>query len=346
MDKSSVYVPLDPVSQLSEDGEEISRPATLVALARETGETLWTYTVETQQPPVLVNGLILIAAGKELQAIDSSAGERVWSVALAQPVRAPMLARGSLVLALLEGDELIAFDIDRRQVAWRRSIGKSGQVLMTADDKAAYLATAGSRAMRVMLADGELKWESRLEGELTEPTVDRDRLFVGSDANRGSLWALNVETGRAEWAWRNGVFAGAVVGTAVEGNTVYVVSKDNMLRALNRGNGSQRWQKSAGMRPTMPPQLLEGLIAVSGARPTLATFRTDTGATVSNWSGPATAILRGPMLLDTPEPLKVSIVALFRDPRIVGLTPAAMLFKDPPLAPLTTLPGRALQRER
>lgn len=348
MDDSTVYVPLDPVSRLDDDGEEVSRQAVLLALARETGETRWTYPVETRQPPLLTQGVVLVAADKELQAVDPRAGERLWSVTVDQPVRAPMLARGSLVLALLEGDQLLAFDVGRRQVAWRRSIGESGPVRMTADDTAVYLVTAGSRAMRVMLADGSVQWERPLQGELSEPTVDRDLLFVGSDATHGSLWALDVKTGKNRWFWPGGVFGGAVVGTAVIGNTVYVVSKDNMLRGLDRGNGSQRWKRPVGTRPMMPPQLLEGLIAVSGSRPTFSTFRADTGAAISTWSGPGNAILQGPMLLDVPKPLRVSMVALFRDPRIIGLRPTAMLFKEPALAPLSTLqlPGQALPRER
>ena len=348
MDDSTVYVPLDPVSRVDDDGEEVSRQAVLLALARETGETRWTYAVETRQPPLLTQGVILVATDKELHAVDPRAGERLWSVTVDQPIRAPMLARGSLVLVLLEGDQLLAVDVGRRQVAWRRSIGESGPVRMTADDTAVYLTTAGSRAMRVMLADGSVVWERPLQGELSEPTVDRDLLFVGSDATHGSLWALDVKTGKNRWAWQGGVFAGAVVGAAAVGNTVYVVSKDNMLRALDRGNGSQRWKKAAGTRPMMPPQLLEGLIAVSGSRPTFSTFRADTGAPISTWSGPGNAILQGPMLLDVPKPLRVSMVALFRDPRIIGLRPTAMLFKEPALVPLSTLqlPGRALARER
>ncbi len=112
-----------------------------------------------------------------------------------------MLTRGTLVLALLEGDELLAFDVVTRQVAWRRSIGESGPVSMTADDRAAYLVTAGSRAMRVMLADGGIRWERRLLGELSGPMVDRAQLFVGSNHQLGSLWSLDVETGKDRWKW-------------------------------------------------------------------------------------------------------------------------------------------------
>ena len=127
---------------------------------------------------------------------------------------------------------------------------------MTADDRAAYLATAGSNVLRIMLADGSKTWDRKLEGQLSEPMVDRGRLFVGSNNNLGALWSLDAETGRDRWAWnrRGSIFGGAIIGSAAAGETVFVLSKDNMLRALSRGNGAQLWQESVGSRPILPPQ--------------------------------------------------------------------------------------------
>ena len=347
MDSTAIYVPLEPVARVDDDGQEISRPAALIALNRDTGAIRWTYPVATRQPPVVTNGLIVIAAEKEIHAVDPALGERQWSFTLDRPVRAPMLAQGPLLLALLEGDELLAVDLGRRQIAWRRSTGESGPVLMTADDQAAYLVTAGSRAMRVLLKDGSVPWERPLEGELSEPTVDRGRLYVGSNAQLGSLWALDVDTGKDRWMWDGGVLAGAVVGIGVAGDTVYVASKDNMIHAFNRGNGNQRWQKAAGTRPETAPQMLEGIFVVSGGSPRLATFRADTGAAISTWAGPEEKVLmQGPPLIDDPQPMRVSIVVLFRNGLAIGLTPTARLFKEPALTPFTTVPGRALPRER
>jgi hypothetical protein len=56
--------------------------------------------------------------------------------------------------------------------------------------------------------------------------------------------------------------------------------------------------------------------------------------------------MQGPPLIDQPKPLGVSLVVLFRNGLIVGLTPTAMLFKEPALAALPVIPGRELPRER
>ena len=217
---------------------------------------------------------------------------------------------------------------------------------MTADDQAAYVATNAGRVIRVLLSDGSFHWERQLSGELSEPAVDGDRLFVGSDATNGSFWSLDVRTGKDKSnSWRGRVFGLGVVGSAVKGDRVFVVSKDNIVRALNRGNGNQLWQKAAGARPLFPPRVLEGIVVVIGDAPTLSTFRAEGGAAVSTWAAPADALLQGPPLIDSPRPLKVSIVVVFLDGQVVGLRSTEMMLKEPALAPFTSLPGRVLSRE-
>ena len=352
MDATSVYVALEDVSRDGEerDGEEgvaKSEPATLVALNRQTGATRWTVPIASRLPPVATHGAVVVATAKGIEALDPEQGHPRWMVALDRPVRAPMIAQDSLLLAVLEGDEVVAIHLDRHQIVWRRSIGESGPVSLAANEEAVYVATAGSRIMRVQLDDGDIDWELRLEGELTEPVVDRDRVFVGSGANLGSFWAIDVRTGKPRWAHRGKIFGGAVVGAAVKDDTVYVVSKDSIVRGLERGDGGQRWKSAAGSRPILPPQLLERVVVVTGTGvgPALATFRTDTGAAISTWPAPADGVLVGRPLIDEPAPFRVSVVVVFRDGQAMGLRSTAMLFKEPALAPFTALPGRSLPRE-
>ena len=344
MDDHTVYVPLEDAARASE--EQTCASVSLIALARDTGTTSWISPVSSCFPPVLTHGVIAVATGNEIQTVDPKNGQRLWSVTLERPVRAPMIATGSLLLAMLEGDELFGVDVERRAVVWRRSVGESGPLVMTADDKAAYVATNAGRLTRVLLSDGRLDWERPLAGKLSEPTVDGDRLFVGSDSTPPSFWSLDVGTGKdRSRPWRGRVFGGEIVGSAVQGDRVFVVSKDNIVHALNRRNLSQLWFEPAGARPIFPPRVLEGIVVVVGGTPTLSTFRADTGVAVSTWAAPPDALLAGPPLIDRPRPLAVSIVVVFRDGQVFGLRSTAMMLKEPALAPFTALPGRVLPRE-
>jgi outer membrane protein assembly factor BamB len=351
MDDTQIYVPLEATPPRDSENGDGAAPAVLIALDRETGSTQWSYPVGSQLPPLLTHGLVLVAASNEIHGVDPRDGQRQWNFGLDAAVRAPMMSRGALVLALLEGNQLVAFDIERGAVAWRSAIGESGSVLMTADDQAVYLATENGRAIRVNLADGSKEWERPLDGVLSPPTIDRDRLYVGADPpaeerrSRGSLWALDAKSGRDKWQVQGHYLGGAVVGSASDGDTLYVLSKDNFLRSLERETGNQRWKKPVGTRPFFPPRLFEGAVAVTGLAPVLSTFVAKDGKPVSTWVAPANALLQGEPLVDLPEPFRVNIVVLLRDGRILGLRSTAMLFRSPPPVPLAALPGRPLARE-
>jgi hypothetical protein len=76
----------------------------------------------------------------------------------------------------------------------------------------------------------------------------------------------------------------------------------------------------------------------------VATFNMKTGAPIGTFSAPS--LLQGRPLVDaTPAPFAVSVVALTRDGRALGLRPAEMMFREQPVQPLAALPGRALQKE-
>ena len=342
MDDAAVYVPLEEVAASTEDGAPPSSPAALVALDRQSGTTRWTSSVSTRLPPLLTHGVIVVATSSGIEALDPRTGRRQWSVALDRPARAPMIAQGPLLVTVLEGGELVGVHLERREVVWRRGLGAADRVSMTTDPEAAYLVT-GSRAISVNLSDGTIRWERALDGELSEPVVDRDRVFIGSTTK--SFWSLDTRTGKDKgWKWNGIIFGGAIVGAAVQGNKVYVASWDNIVRALNRGNGAQEWKRAAP-RPLFPPRVLNGIVAVVGVSPTLSTFRADTGNPVSTWAFPSDLLLQGAPLIDEPAPYRVAIVAVFRDGQVFGLRPTEMLFKEAPAVPLTVLPGRSLPRE-
>ena len=50
-----------------------------------------------------------------------------------------------------------------------------------------------------------------------------------------------------------------MIGAAADGELVYFASLDNIIRAVNRGNGNQRWKKPTGTRPIGPPLAFGGV---------------------------------------------------------------------------------------
>jgi outer membrane protein assembly factor BamB len=332
MDASQVYVPL-------QDGS-------LTALDRETGLVRWTSKAQTTHLPVVGGGHVFVVTGAEIHAFDSAAGEQRWSASLPAAVRGPLLVRGNLVLALTEPDQLVAMRIDTREVAWRVATG-GGNVLMNADERAVYLTTPDSRVLCVRLADGAVSWQRTLRGMLSEPAIGVDRVLVGSTTD--SLWALDPKSGSEKWLWERRAFGGDVIGAAISGKVAYVASKDNVIRALNLGNGHQLWRQDVKTRPLLPPRAFFGTVVVFGLSPRVSTFLAKGGAAVATWAPPppSDTELEGPPLVDEYfRPFRVAMVVVMRDGRVVGIRPTQMTFPEPPAGRPATLPGRPLPRER
>jgi outer membrane protein assembly factor BamB len=208
---------------------------------------------------------------------------------------------------------------------------------MAVDATGIYVALV-DRLVRVTPADGSLRWDRMLPGQLTSIAVARDRVFAGSTSNE--IFAFETDNGRLSWRYR---FGGDVNGIAASDDVVFVVALDNLVRAHNRSNGNQLWKRALTTRPVAPPQVFDGVIAVPGAV-SVATFNSKTGVPIGTFEAPD--LLQGPPIVDaTPAPFAMSIFAVTRDGRAIGLKPVEMLFKEKALEPLTTLPGRPLQKE-
>jgi outer membrane protein assembly factor BamB len=324
LDEARVYIPLE--------GEHF------IAIDRETGATAWTVDIESAWPPLVHDGVVYLAASDELHALDAATGNHRWRVPLGRGPMAPMAMAPNALIVLVAPDEVWAFSASDGNRLWITPIGgRSGRVSMAVNASGIYVSLV-DRLVRIMPTDGSLRWDRMLPGQLASTAVARDRVFVGSTSNE--IFAFDPERGRLLWRFP---FGGDVVGIAASDDRVFVVSLDNLVRALNRGNGNQVWKRALTTRPVAPPQVFDGVVAVPGAT-SVATFNSKTGEPIGTFEAPD--LLEGPPVVDaTPAPYEVSILAVTRDGRAMGLKPVEMLFKEKALQPLTALPGRPLQKE-
>jgi len=137
-----------------------------------------------------------------------------------------------------------------------------------------YAPTSDGRIIALRVDTGEPVWERRLGGTPSETLALDDRLYVGSDDN--FFYCLTAKNGQIDWRWRTG---GDVIGTAiVDESRVYFVSFDNLLRALDRRSGAQRWKRPLPFRPLTGALLAGATVIVSGVAPPLRAFLTNDGA--------------------------------------------------------------------
>jgi outer membrane protein assembly factor BamB len=324
MDDSRVYIPLE--------GEHF------IAINRETGVTVWNVDIESEWPPLVHDGVVYLAASDELHALDATNGNRLWRVPLPRGAMAPMAMSAVALIVLGPPDSVLAFKPSDGTLVWSRSLGgRGGRVSMAVNETGVYVSLF-DRLLRLSSTDGSIRWDRTLSGEITSTAVARDRVFAGSTSNE--IYALDPDRGRLAWRFP---FGGDVVGIAATTDLVFVASLDNLVRALNRSNGNQVWKRPLATRPVAAPQVFDGVVAVASAD-SVATFNSKTGAPVGTFDAPS--LLRGqPLVDDTPAPFAVSILAITRDGRAIGLKPVDMMFKERAIEPFATLPGRPLQKE-
>lgn len=337
------------------DGERVYIPLQTggtVALVRETGEIGWRNASGGPWPPLLAPSLVVAVNTMEVIAIDRQTGDTAWRVPLPSASVARGVSASELILVPLENGAIVALRAADGMTAWTCRLEElAPPVSLTADEESVYVTAGNSRVAAVALSSGQLRWDRTLAGTLSPPAAGKNRVFVGSTSN--AFFALDAATGRIEWDWKPQMIGGDILGSTVDGDSTFFIGLDNLLHAVNRGNGNQRWKQPTPMRPIAPPAAFGGIVAVFGLSPAVATFNAKTGAAIATYSIPAApgasaaSIPKGPLLIDRDlKPFRVAMVAITADGRAVGLRPTGMMFRELPTVPLSELPGRQFQRER
>ncbi|GGM69011.1 hypothetical protein J2752_002003 [Halarchaeum rubridurum] len=120
---------------------------------------------------------------------------------------------------------------------------------------------------------GDLQWAFTYGGGGSSPTVVNGTAFVGSmDRN---LYAVNAETGEAEWAFYTG---GRVHSspTVVDG-IVFIVSSDSNLYAVNAETGEEEWAFKDEYLWWSSPTVVGGMVFVGSGDSNLYAVNAETG---------------------------------------------------------------------
>lgn len=334
MDGERVYIPI--------------QPERLVALSRVTGSKLWTRDIESKWPPLVIGDTLFVVASDEIHALDAATGTERWRIPFEHQLTAPLSATAASIIAVAEKGLVVALAPADGQMRWMRELGAVSRFAPALDGMHAIFALDDSRVVAVQLMDGRVEWEQKLDGKLNQPSFARDRVFVGTNTN--FLYAIDNDNGRLAWRWKTG---GDVIGASGDAKGgAYYASLDNVLRAVNRSNGNQRWIKEIPTRPLLPPQTFgdgmayDEIVVLTGVTSEIDAFAAKTGAVVGMYQPPSD--LQGPPLIDPVlQPYQVAMVVITRDGRAIGLKPSAMLLPEPSNVPFTAeVPGRRLERER
>jgi outer membrane protein assembly factor BamB len=365
----TITLPALPAAPAAHDGSRIYVPLVsemLVALDWRNGDTVWSVPLKATSAPVPANGVVYVAAGDAVHALDAATGAARWTAPIAGRAGLIRLA-GARVLAIGTG-AITAFDAASGAPQWTQSLDDAGDPLgAVVSGEAVFVSFAKGAVRRIGAGDGRVAWSRMFDGRPSPPLQVEDSVYVGATDNR--FYALASKDGKVRWSWRTGGdVIGAVADVSVNSRAanaraansdtanskaatpkaVYYASLDAVVRAVNPGNGHQRWKRDGGTRAVAPPLALDGSILVAGLTPALSGFAPLTGAPQGTFDLPGEGgeVHGTPLVTETLAPRAVAVVIVLKDGRAFGLRALSLMFNESAPQLLLALPGAPLPRER
>jgi outer membrane protein assembly factor BamB len=148
------------------------------------------------------------------------------------------------------------------------------------------------------------------------------------------LYCLSTDRGAIDWRWRTGA---DVVGAPVaDGERVYFLALDNMLRGLDRRGGTQEWKRPLPMRPRGGPMLARGILVVGGLSPTLRAYSALNGAPAGEVALPTDLAAPLHLYTDGALPQLIAVTSdIARGATVLGFIRAM----EPAAQPMAPLPN-------
>ena len=311
---------------------------TLVALDWERGNTLWSVPLAASAAPLPSDGALYVAAGEDLHSLDAATGATRWTIRADRSLRI-LLKSGSRVIGL-GGSLAQVFDAASGRTEWRQFFPDAGDPVGAAvAGDALFVVFDTGRVTRAALADGHVEWTQTLPGRPSPLLVFKDSVYLGSTDKQ--FYALDARNGKRRWTWRTG---GQVTGAGADAKAVFYTSLDAVVRAVNPGNGHQRWKRDAGTRSVAPPIALDGAVLVTGLSPALSAFDPGTGQPLGSLELPG-EVFGTPLVQEALTPRAVAVAVVLKDGRAMAMRALTLLFNEAAPQPLTALPGAPLARE-
>jgi outer membrane protein assembly factor BamB len=273
----------------------------LVAYDIVSGKQLWLVEAPMVLPPIVVDDLVYCVEMGAVVARRTADGAVAWRTEIAEPLAVRPTAGHGWVVGVTKSGTVLAIRAADGQVVWRRDLASAPRAPLTISSVSTsttvsprvYVPTSASRIVALEMATGEPAWERRVGGLPGEVLALEGRVYAGSTDN--FMYCLMAKDGQIDWRYRTGA---DVLGVPVaDEHRVYVVSKDNVLRALNQVSGGQHWMRALPFRPTAGPLIAGGVLAVAGQFPTIKTFNAKDGS-------PGTDITAGDEVAAPPQLLQ------------------------------------------
>jgi outer membrane protein assembly factor BamB len=315
-DEHAAYVPL-------KGGE-------LVAVALERGAVRWKVELVTGFTPATGDGFVFAAGDGLVLAFEERTGATAWRTPVGGELAGPVYFDAGLLIVTKADGELVTLRAQDGSVRWRQAIGAPLAVAPSAAGDRLYVGLQDGRVLALNRENGTEVWTFNVGGAVTGVLALDDQVVVGTRGNR--VFSLRPDRARVRWQWTVGAdVAGAPVA---DDKRIYFAALDNVLRALDRGNGNMRWTARLPSRPSGGPLRTGDVVIVPTVSADIGAYLAETGK--PSFTIKAAGELGGvPFLREAPRPTAPRLIAMSREGTLQGFAPR----HEPPPTRLNALPG-------
>lgn len=231
-----------------------TQPGLISSLDPTDGSVLWRHDLDKGDspggPPTLSGGLahVLTHAGRRLEALDPATGMARWNLDVSA-YRGFRFAGGMLLLSGADG-RMTGVDSASGETKWSRGIPGLSEAYVVSFPKSPWVLVSSTSAdgdrTRVMAVDpssGDVRWDVRLDGDLTPVGVTGGEVFfLAGGGDYGEAKAV-VRYSPESGATRRVDLPVPVVQAqaGVHGGVVYLLGTGGSLVAVDTRAGKQLW---------------------------------------------------------------------------------------------------------
>lgn len=240
------------------DGTVYTVADAVEALDARTGERLWDVDLDgdADYTPALGDDRLVVAADQQVMALSPDDGERLWSVQVSGPVQgAVTLAPDANLVTLPVGEaRLTALMLESGEEHWIDETVSPRPAAVTDDGVylTGYLSDRDTGVLRALdPATGTRRWSVDLETPDAAPVVINDGLLV---ADGGTIAVHDTADGVRQREL--GSFGDRIPERpGVADGTVFVVTADYALAAIDLADGTERWRADVSVDTDAGPSV-------------------------------------------------------------------------------------------
>jgi eukaryotic-like serine/threonine-protein kinase len=221
----------------------------LYCLDIKNGDLNWTFDSgdTITAPPLFLNDKIIIGNHTGILFALNSQGKIIWQFATKEKITGSanyIFNKGKTNLIISSYDYFIyCLDLDSGQLIWKFETGNYINGSPTVFKNQIMFAGCDG-VFRILSAEGEQIKEINIDVYIASSTAvsDQDAIaYIGT--YDGSFLGIDLQTTRIIWSYQNKKKTGSFLSSAcISETTVFAGSRDHLLLALNRNDGTLKWQ--------------------------------------------------------------------------------------------------------